>query len=121
MVNRSASTWHGCDRSVNPLITGHRRRSGPALGELVAEGAHHDRVAVAAEDPRRVAERLAAADLGPLRRQVDRVAAELEHADLERDAGARRRLLEDHAERAPASGACSSRARAAPSARPPSA
>src|SRR6185312_17403479 len=49
---------------------------------------------------RRVAERLAAAELEVAGREVERVAAELGHPDLEGDAGARRGLLKDHRERA---------------------
>ena len=70
------------------------------LGEvgdgLVREGARHDAVDVAREDFRGVVDRLAAAELDVARGEEEGVAAELEHAGLERDARARRRLLEDH-------------------------
>ncbi len=45
--------------------------------------------------------RLAAAELDVARGEEERVAAELEHADLERDARPGGRFLEDHAERLP--------------------
>ena len=73
------------------------------LGELLdvrlRERADHDRVEVAREHGRRVLDRLAAAELEVVRGEVEPGAAELRDADLERDARARRRLLEDHPER----------------------
>ena len=77
----------------------HRREARQLLGDVVPEGADDDGVAVAAEHARGVAQRLAAADLRALRGEIDGVAAELVHADLEADARARRGLLEDHPER----------------------
>ena len=73
---------------------------GELLDVLLGEGADHDRVQVALQHVRRVLDRLAAPELKVAGRQVEPVAAELDDADLERDTGARRRLLEDHAERA---------------------
>jgi hypothetical protein len=83
----------------------HRGPAGQLLGPGLIEGADDDAVAVTAQHPRGVLDRLAAGDLGALRRQVDRVAAELEHADLERHPGAGGGLLEDHAEGASGQGA----------------
>jgi hypothetical protein len=62
----------------------------------VVEGAYHDGVDVAGEDAARVGWGLALADLDLLRAQVQRVAAELVHPDLEGDSGPVGRLLEDH-------------------------
>src|SRR5688572_21368829 len=75
-------------------------------GELfeitVVEGADHDGVDVAGEDAARVGRSLAFADLDLLWTQVERVAAELVHPYLERDAGPVGWFLEDHRERTPA-------------------
>jgi hypothetical protein len=59
---------------------------------VVIEGADHDHVDHAREHPRAVFDRFATAELGIARRQEHGVAAELGHAGLERDAGARRDL-----------------------------
>ena len=72
---------------------------GELLDVLLREGPDHDRVQVALEHVRRVLDRLAAPELEVVRGEVEPVAAELDDADLERDPGARRRLLEDHPER----------------------
>jgi len=77
----------------------HARVLGGPHDVRVRVHARHDAVAVPPEHGRRVGDRLAAADLDVLRREEESVAAELEHADLERDARARGALLEDHRER----------------------
>ena len=63
------------------------------------ERANHDAVDVARQDARGVGDRLAAPELDVARRQKQRVAAELERADLERHARSGGRLHEDHRER----------------------
>src|SRR5437660_11312978 len=73
---------------------------GEALDDLLLEGADHHQVAHARDHLRRVLDRLAAPELRVTRVQVDRRAAELVHARLERQARARRLLLEDHRQRA---------------------
>ena len=55
---------------------------------------------VAGEDPAGVADRLPARQLQLVGAQHDRRRAQLRHPDLERDAGPRRRLLEDQRHRA---------------------
>jgi hypothetical protein len=74
-------------------------RHGRVLGELgdrpVRAGAYADRVDVAREDDRGVADRLAARELQLVAAQDDRAPAELADADLEGHARARRRPLED--------------------------
>ena len=69
---------------------------------VVREGADHDALHHALEVPGDVGDgfSLADADLGG--GQVNGVPAELIHADVERDARAERRLLENHPERLPA-------------------
>jgi hypothetical protein len=67
----------------------------------VGVGAHDHGVEVAGEDPRGVLHRLAAAELGVLRRQHQGVSAELVGGDLEGDARPRGRLLEDEPDRHP--------------------
>ena len=79
---------------------GHARPLGQLVDVGLRERADHDRVEVAREHHRRVAHGLAAAQLELALRQVERVAAELVHADLEGHARARGGLVEDHAERA---------------------
>ena len=80
----------------------HRDRAGlgPRLELVVRERADRERVDVAREHLRRVLERLAARQLHLVGQQRDRRAAELRDRDRERDAGARRRLAEEEAERA---------------------
>src|SRR4029079_894037 len=56
----------------------------------------HDGIDIARQHACPIADGLAAAELHLLCRQHDGVAAELAHADLERNAGTRRRPLEDH-------------------------
>ena len=89
---------------------------------LVIEDADHDGVDIAREHARGVGDGLAAAELHLLAGEHDGVAAELAHRDVERDARARRRLVEDHRQRlagerlarvAPCAGACSFMARLA--------
>src|SRR3712207_5997107 len=72
---------------------------GELLDLLVVEGPDHDGVYVAGEDAPGVRRGLPLADLYLLRQQVEGVAAELVHADLEGDAGAVGGLLEDHSQR----------------------
>ena len=81
----------------------HRRggRGRQLLDVGVRVGADHDRVQVAAEHDAGVADRLAPAQLHLGGGQVDGAPAQLVHADLERHARARRRLLEDQPERPP--------------------
>ena len=71
------------------------------LDVAVLEDARGDDVHVAAEDAREVADGLALAELDFALAEGGRVAAELGHGHLERDARAQRRLLEEHAERLP--------------------
>ena len=71
----------------------------PAPSALVIERADHDGVDVARQHARGVGDGLAAAELHLLAGQHDRLAAELAHADVERHARARRRLVEDHRQR----------------------
>jgi len=63
---------------------------------LVREGAGHDAVDVAREDPGSVGDRLAAPELDVAAGEEEGVAAHLHHADLEAHPGAGRGLLEDH-------------------------
>ena len=63
-----------------------------------------DRVAVAGEDARRVANGLAAPELAALHAEHHRVHPELRAADLERDTRARARLLEHDGDRPPGAG-----------------
>jgi hypothetical protein len=72
---------------------------GEHLHRLLLEGADHDRIDHARDDPRAVLDRLAASELGVARREEERMTAELDHAGLEGDAGAGRGLLEDHRQR----------------------
>ena len=64
------------------------------LSRLV--GADHDRVDIARQHARGVGHGLAAPELTVGGVEKDRVAAEMAHRHLERHAGPRRRLLEDH-------------------------
>ena len=82
-----------------PVDHGHVGVLRELLDVLVREGADHDAVDVARQHARRVGDRLAAAELHVARREEQRVSAELERADLERDARSRARLHEDHGER----------------------
>src|SRR3546814_3218810 len=69
------------------------------LGMVV--GADHDRIGIARHDARGIGDRLAAAELGRSGIHHDRRAAELTDRDVERSAGARRLLFEDHREYMP--------------------
>jgi hypothetical protein len=77
----------------------YRRGRGERRQPLVGEGPDHDRVHVPRQHPRRVLDRLAPAEVRGLRVDDHRVPAELGDADLERDPGAQRRLLEDDRDR----------------------
>ena len=98
-VMTSAMTWQGCERRVRPLITGTVAWRASSSSIVVLEGADHDGVDVAREHARRIGDGLAAAELHLLAGQHDGLAAELAHGDVERDARARRRLVEDHRQR----------------------
>ena len=78
----------------------HARVRGEALDDRLLERADHHDVDHARDHARDVLDRLAARELRVAAIQVDRDAAELVHAGLERHAGARRRLLEHHRQRA---------------------
>src|SRR6185437_1336581 len=78
---------------------GHVGEPGQLLDVLVGEGADHDAIDVARQHARGVGDRLAASELDVARREEEGVAAQVEGADLERDAGPRARLHEDHGER----------------------
>src|ERR671921_1103513 len=62
----------------------------------VVEGTDHNSVDVTCQDAARIRGRLAFADLDLLGAQVERVATELVHSDLEGDAGPVGWFLEDH-------------------------
>ncbi len=64
------------------------------------EGADHDHVDHPRNHARDILDRLAAAELSIATVQIDGDAAQLVHTGLERHAGARRRLLEHHGQRA---------------------
>src|SRR5919205_2210896 len=76
--------------------------AGELLQVPVVEGANHDGVDVAGQDAACIRGSLAFAYLDLLGTQMERVAAELVHPDLEGDAGSVGWLLEDHSEREPA-------------------
>ena len=78
----------------------HARVRGEALDDRLLEGADHHDVDHPRDHARDVLDRLAARELRVVAVEVDRDAAQLVHARLERHAGARRRLLEHHRERA---------------------
>jgi len=79
---------------------GHLGRGGELGHRLVGAGADHDRVDVAREHPRRVANRLATRELQFVAAQDQRRRAELGDADLEGDPGPGRGLLEDEGDAA---------------------
>ncbi len=66
---------------------------------VVVEDADHDRIDIARQHARGVGDGLAAAELHLGAGQHDGLAAELAHGDVERDARARRGLVEDHRQR----------------------
>ena len=98
-VITSAISWQGWVRSVRPLMTGTVAcsASSSSFSSLVVRIMMH--VDIARQHARGVGDGLAAAELRAVALQHDRIAAELAHADLEGDAGAGRRLLEDHRQR----------------------
>ena len=65
---------------------------------LLFEGADHDAVEITGKDARGIFDRFAPADLQVVVGEEQPVAAQLVDARLKGDAGARRGLLEDHAE-----------------------
>jgi len=67
----------------------------------VGVGARHDGVHPPGEIPGHIGDALPRAQLDVLRGQVDGLAAELTHPDLEGDPRPQRRLLEDHRQRLP--------------------
>ncbi len=82
-----------------PVDDRHARVGGELLHILMRERADDDAVEIAREHVRRVLDRLAAAELKIVGAQVEPEAAELGDSNLERDARAGGRLLEDHPER----------------------
>ncbi|MNM63384.1 hypothetical protein D3C81_747500 [compost metagenome] len=78
----------------------HPRMCGEFGQGAVGMGTDHYRIEHARHDDGAVADRFAAAQLGVAWRQEDGLAAELDHAGLERHAGTGRGLLEDHAQHA---------------------
>src|SRR5438270_724509 len=104
VINGLTDSSHPCQIMADVMTL--QEKKGPVADTVVAWsgdgkllrviGAHHDRVNIARQHPRRVGHRLAAAKLAIGGADHDRVAAELAHRDLEGDAGAGRRFLEDH-------------------------
>jgi hypothetical protein len=80
-----------------PLMTGDCGAGGQALDVAVAVHAGHHHVEQRTHDAGRVAQGLVAAKLDGAGAVELRVAAEVGHRGLERDAGAGGNLLEDHA------------------------
>ncbi|MNH20042.1 hypothetical protein D3C79_797950 [compost metagenome] len=66
----------------------------------MGKGTDHHRIEHARHDDGAVANRLATAQLGVPWREEDGLAAELDHAGFERQAGAGRGLFEDHPQHA---------------------
>jgi hypothetical protein len=84
-------------RLVGQAVDHRHARVGGEFGQgAVGVGTDHHRIEHARHDDGAVADRLATAQLGVTGRQEDRLAAELDHAGLERHAGAGRGFLEDH-------------------------
>ncbi len=81
-----------------PVNHRHVRVGGEVGDGLVLERAAHEHVDHAREDLRGVVERLASAEMDLARLEIERVAAEVRHRRLERNASSRGRFLEDHAE-----------------------
>ena len=103
-------TWQGCELPRQPVDHRHRRVLRQLHQRRVVEDADHDRIDVARQDPRRVGDRLAAAELHLLAGEHDRLAAELAHRDVEGDARARRGLSKIIASTRPSSGRVARRA-----------
>ena len=95
-VMTSAMIWHGCVILVRPLITGIDGVLGKFRHHGMVEGADHDGIHIAREDPGGVGDALAAAELHLLAGEHQGLAAELAHADIEGDAGAGGGLVEHH-------------------------
>ena len=95
-VMTSAMIWQGCVSSVRPLITGTVAFCGQFHQPVMRGGADHDGVDIARQHLGGVGDGLAAAELHLGAGQHDGLAAELAHADVEGDARAGRRLVEDH-------------------------
>ena len=76
----------------------HPRMRGKAPDDVMLIGADHDDVHHARDDARRVFDRFAASELRVPGGKVDRRAAELVHARLERQPRAGRVLVENHCE-----------------------
>ncbi len=88
-------------RFVRQAVDHRHPRVGGEFGEgAVGMGTDHHRIEHARQHDGAVADRLAAAQLGVARGQEDGLAAELDHAGLERHAGTGRGFLEDHAQHA---------------------
>ena len=77
---------------------GDRAVLGERLDLALGEGADHDCVDKARKHARGVFNRFAPADLQVVGAEEKRIAAELGHADLERNAGTGARFFKDHAE-----------------------
>ncbi len=78
-----------------PVDDGDGGGAGQLVQRFLPEGADHHGVDIAAEHAAGVGDRLAMAELHLLAREHHGLAAHLADADIERDARARRRLLED--------------------------
>ncbi len=79
-----------------PVDDGHGRVRGELQQRFVLVGADHDRVDVARKHLRSVGNGFAPPDLQVVVVEGERLPAELPHGEIERNARARRRLLEDH-------------------------
>jgi hypothetical protein len=82
-----------------PVEHGHRGVCGKVEDGLMLERARLDHVDHAADNPRGITDVLALAEMDLAGPEIESVAAELRHGHLEGDPRARRRLLEDHAQR----------------------
>ena len=83
-----------------PVDDRHPRMCREALDDGLFEGADHDHVDHPRDYTRDVLDGLAAAELGIAAVQIDGDSAKLVHARFEGHAGARRRFLEHHGQRA---------------------
>ena len=87
-------------RLLGEAIDDRNRRMVGHLPHIVrTEDPNDDRIDVARQHPRGVGDGLAAPELHLGPGQHDRLAAEIAHPDVERDAGAGRRPVEDHRQR----------------------